>query len=478
MYKSEKLLIILSENAGDGIDISPDVKKLIKKYRRTANVKKVKTPPEITKLLDKEADRYDVIAVNGGDGSVIAAIKALAESKTKLLILPGGTANIVAREYDLVIDALTMLESFLKGLLVEQRFDIAKAGDQMLATDMHSGWWSEAILSTPRELKKRVGMMAYGIRALQKMPSAKKSNYELVINGKTIKSTAYSLYIANHGYQHFLGVPLFKTRHKYGKLQIAFIKSLSPHSLTMWWLGKRVLRRPLGRAIKTYTSTNLVIKKSPRTYLFDDQKLKITNNYKLSGAEAEISLLKLPPKMPRYPFFKQVFYIRTTFTRFYERFRNYFSGLPNYSYSKVAPKLFVGGQYKANAYGLLSSWGIKAVVNMRQVKDINVPDDFSVLQLKTKDWTPPTIEDLRRGVEFIDDHILKDEGVYIHCRLGEGRGPSMAAAYLVYKGMTAEEAVDSIRLHRPMARLNKKQKQQLANWQKYCYKNKYAAKPN
>ncbi len=469
MYNTKRLLILVSENAGDGVDIQPDIKNLLKQYSQTAVIKKVKTPPEISELISKLKVPYDVVAVNGGDGSVIATIKALAGTKTKLLILPGGTANIVAREYDLKIDALSMLESFLKGSLVEQRFDIAKAGKHLLATDMHSGWWSEAILTTPRELKRRVGMLAYGLKALQKMPSAQKVDYELFINGKSIKTKSYSLYIANHGYQNFLGVPLFKTSHKYGKLQVALINSLSPFSLTLWWLGKVILKRPLGKAIKTYTCTSLVIKKSPKTYLFDDQKMKIDNNFLLSGAEVEATLLKPPPIMPRYPLFKQLFYIRTTMTRFYERFRNYFSGLPNYSYSKVAPKLFVGGQYKPTAYSLFQSWGVRAVVNMRQVKDVNVPDGFSVLQLKTKDWTPPLIEDLRRGVDFIDEHINKGDGVYIHCRLGEGRGPSMAAAYLIFKGMTAEEAMTSIKLHRPMARLNKQQINQLATWQKICH---------
>ena len=61
-----------------------------------------------------------------------------------------------------------------------------------------------------------------------------------------------------------------------------------------------------------------------------------------------------------------------------------------------------------------------------------------------------------RGVAFIGKEIEQHKGrVYIHCRAGCGRAPSMAAAYLISTGMTRKEALRFIKKARPFIDLNK-----------------------
>lgn len=72
-----------------------------------------------------------------------------------------------------------------------------------------------------------------------------------------------------------------------------------------------------------------------------------------------------------------------------------------------------------------------------------------------------------RGVEFINKKVAEGGSVYVHCRQGEGRGPSMAAAYLISQGLSLEEALQVIKKSRPMARPNKSQTKRLAEWQNY-----------
>ncbi|HSH31353.1 MAG TPA: dual specificity protein phosphatase, partial [Candidatus Saccharimonadales bacterium] len=63
--------------------------------------------------------------------------------------------------------------------------------------------------------------------------------------------------------------------------------------------------------------------------------------------------------------------------------------------------------------------------------------------------------------QFIAEQIRAGGAVYIHCRLGEGRGPTVAAAYLISQGMRPEDALAHLRRFRPFARPNKKQVRQL-----------------
>lgn len=120
-------------------------------------------------------------------------------------------------------------------------------------------------------------------------------------------------------------------------------------------------------------------------------------------------------------------------------------------FSRIAPQLYVGGQYRARGRDSLQAEGITAVVNLRSEFDDAragiAPERY--LYLPTPDNHPPSLENIRTGVDFIANEIERGGKVYIHCGVGVGRAPSLAAAYLVYTGMTPPEAWKTIRSVRP-----------------------------
>jgi predicted protein tyrosine phosphatase len=130
------------------------------------------------------------------------------------------------------------------------------------------------------------------------------------------------------------------------------------------------------------------------------------------------------------------------------------SGAPMRSVSQITPQLHVGGQYRRRGWEHLSSRGITAVVNMRiefddEAADI-APEHY--LYLPTVDDTPPSLEHLRAGVDFMAEEIGNGGGVYVHCGSGVGRAPTLAAAYLVSSGLAIDEAWARIRAVRPFIR--------------------------
>ena len=145
-------------------------------------------------------------------------------------------------------------------------------------------------------------------------------------------------------------------------------------------------------------------------------------------------------------------------------------GSPIWALSAVTPDLLLGGQhYYRRGYQRLLDYGITAVVNMRELHsdiDKGIGGERH-LQLATVDNTPPSVDDLRRGVEFIGAEIERGGKVYVHCAVGCGRAPTMTAAYLVSTGLAPEEALRRIRQVRPFINPTRKQQQVLLEFANY-----------
>lgn len=84
-------------------------------------------------------------------------------------------------------------------------------------------------------------------------------------------------------------------------------------------------------------------------------------------------------------------------------------------------------------------------------------DKEHVLWLPTLNNGVPTFEQFEEGVRFITDKIKNDEKVYVHCRFGCGRAPTLIAAYLIANGLSLKEAIQEVYKNRPISHLNKEQ---------------------
>jgi protein-tyrosine phosphatase len=86
--------------------------------------------------------------------------------------------------------------------------------------------------------------------------------------------------------------------------------------------------------------------------------------------------------------------------------------------------------------------------------------------LPTKDHTPPSVKQLKVGVNFLKSLIDNHEKVYVHCRRGHGRAPTLVAAYLISTGISLKDAINIIKNKRPTAHLETSQINALRKWEK------------
>ncbi|MFI4874265.1 MAG: dual specificity protein phosphatase family protein, partial [Blastopirellula sp. JB062] len=89
--------------------------------------------------------------------------------------------------------------------------------------------------------------------------------------------------------------------------------------------------------------------------------------------------------------------------------------------------------------------GVTAVVNTCQEfagpLSTYAKSGVEQLHLPTIDFVPPSLEDVKRGVEFIDQQIAAGKQVYIHCKAGRARSATIVICWLIKaKSMTPTEA--------------------------------------
>ncbi|MBK8047375.1 MAG: dual specificity protein phosphatase family protein [Anaerolineales bacterium] len=139
------------------------------------------------------------------------------------------------------------------------------------------------------------------------------------------------------------------------------------------------------------------------------------------------------------------------------------------AYSRVTPQVYVGPQYNQRGKKLLESEGVNADVNLR----IEYDDAAHGLALEhychlpTVDDDGPSPEHFQKGVDFIDGVVRNGGKVYIHCKAGVGRAPTMAAAYFISTGMTATEALALIKETRPFITPTRPQIEALQRYETY-----------
>ena len=127
------------------------------------------------------------------------------------------------------------------------------------------------------------------------------------------------------------------------------------------------------------------------------------------------------------------------------------TGVPLAYNSRITPHLWVGPQFNARGKRYLERRGVNGSVNLRVEFDdaANGLAFANYCYLPTVDDDCPSPEHFQKGVDFIRSVVQGGGQVYIHCKAGVGRAPTMAAAYLVAEGMSVDEAIALIKRTRP-----------------------------
>jgi diacylglycerol kinase (ATP) len=140
----------------------------------------------------------DVVAVYGGDGTVVEVAQALMHSPTPVAIIPGGTANIMAKELGISTTTQEAIELLKEGNTIKQ-VDMGLCNGTPFLVRINLGFLAEMITDTDRAMKDRLGQVAYSISAIKTMRQSSLTKYQIEVDQKKIEVEGYALVIANSG---------------------------------------------------------------------------------------------------------------------------------------------------------------------------------------------------------------------------------------------------------------------------------------
>jgi atypical dual specificity phosphatase len=100
----------------------------------------------------------------------------------------------------------------------------------------------------------------------------------------------------------------------------------------------------------------------------------------------------------------------------------------------------------------LEEQGIKLLVSLTEAgtdPEAAAQYGIEVLHLPVRDYTAPTMMQLREFIDAAKAMIEAGEPVGVHCTGGKGRTGTFLSTYFVDQGMTADEAIAHVRSLRP-----------------------------
>ncbi len=192
----KKALFIINPRAGTlrNNQIEQQIRKKIDEKKFDYTIEYTKGPKDATRLSKLAANNdYDLVVAVGGDGTVNEVSKGLIGKKTSLGIIPSGSGNGLARHLNISLkpkEAIDLINHFHT-----HRIDTVKINDESYLCVAGVGF--DARISSDFAKSDKRGLRSYLKVIINQLSEYKPQEYELIIDGKLIKTKAFLISFAN-----------------------------------------------------------------------------------------------------------------------------------------------------------------------------------------------------------------------------------------------------------------------------------------
>lgn len=237
-------------------------------------------PMDVTHYIEENGERFDVVAVFGGDGTLNEATNGLMKLKHKPVIsyFPTGTMNDFGTNFGLTNDMKQCANIACVGHI--ESFDVGKMNSRYFNYVAGFGAFCNVSYETKQELKKQIGNLAYIIKAIHEIPNLHPYHVKMNLDGKVFeKNLMFGLIINGNRVAGFEMVEQADNTFKDGLFDIILVEH-TPNLLELYNYPLGVLHPELNmKYVERYQAKSIIIE--------SQEKLAWT----LDGEEGEETLV-------------------------------------------------------------------------------------------------------------------------------------------------------------------------------------------
>ena len=182
-----KMILIVNPSSGTRSSKEQLIKAMsvFSKYGHQTEIYITQCQNDAYYFLKNTKNKYDVVCVFGGDGTMNEVTSALIKKKDRPLIgyFPSGTMNDFGSNFDLDEDWEKTAERICRGKYKE--FDVGKFGDHRYFNYVAAfGAMTSVSYTTKRDSKEKYGTLAYIFEGIGKLTEIKPIPVKIKVNGK------------------------------------------------------------------------------------------------------------------------------------------------------------------------------------------------------------------------------------------------------------------------------------------------------
>lgn len=155
----------------------------------------IKSSEELPRLVRKHGPNVEVVIVGGGDGTLNGVVDSLMDMQLPLGILPFGTANDLARTLKIPLGIPQACQVIAEGNL--KYIDLGWVNGKHFFNVASLGLSVDITEKLSKGAKRRWGVLAYAMTALQVMSRTRPFNAQIITNGETINVNTIQIAIGN-----------------------------------------------------------------------------------------------------------------------------------------------------------------------------------------------------------------------------------------------------------------------------------------
>lgn len=146
-------------------------------------------------LVLKYAKEISYVIVGGGDGSVNKILSSLVKTQIPLVVIPLGTANNLARHYNLSYDITEALRVIEFG--VERKIDLGMVNNIYFVNVVGLGLSTYVNTKVPSMLKKYLGAFAFVLTAFYLSTKIRPFRLNIIADGKNYTRRSWQISVCN-----------------------------------------------------------------------------------------------------------------------------------------------------------------------------------------------------------------------------------------------------------------------------------------